>query len=157
MRKLIYLTWHGDRAKQAMRTWHKFHFYSNQSHKFHDKPSSCWLVYSWWPVKFRWTQCLRQNIMLMNSQLSTKGEQDKDRAGNKLVITIDLQNAIISSSSRLATSFCKRKLNVYNLAAHSSWKKQGHCCIWTKAQNGGTGNDIASATIWVSFGENCWR
>lgn len=41
-----------------------------------------------------------------------------------MVIAIDLQNVTALPQADMATFFCKKKINVYNLTAHSSWKKK---------------------------------
>lgn len=83
----------------------------------------------------------------MASKLATKEERAKDRSGQDTVISIDLQNVIALPRANISSFFYKRKLNVYNLTAHCSKSKKGHCCIWSEATSGRAGNDLASATV----------
>jgi hypothetical protein len=87
----------------------------------------------------------------IESKIATKQERDKDRAGTDVVVCLDMQNVIALPRANISSFFYKRKLNLYNLTAHASGgipkQKKGYCCIWTEAQHGRAGNDLASAAI----------
>ena len=75
-------------------------------------------------------------------------ERQADRdAKNTLVVCFDLQNVINCPRAEISSFFYKRKLNLYNLTAHSSISKKGYCAIWTEGMSGRGANDIASAFV----------
>lgn len=82
-----------------------------------------------------------------------KAERDMDRTNmdpNHCIICFDLQNVITVPKGNSSIFFYKRKLNVYNLTAMTiipDKEKITYCAIWTEAQTGRGGNDLANAII----------
>lgn len=98
------------------------------------------------PKKERCDQCesyqtaLDQNLLSQVAESKQKKhiadktamrqERQADRdAENTLVVCFDLQNVITCPRAEISSFFYKRKLNLYNLTAHSSLSKKGYCAI----------------------------
>ena len=82
------------------------------------------------------------------NKLLAKNERDEDRNNTdptKVILTYDLENTFALLRAEISNFYYKRKFSVYNLTAHCSLNKITYCAIWTEAQSGRSGNDIASA------------
>jgi hypothetical protein len=80
----------------------------------------------------------------------TKTERDTDRNlddPTTATICFDLENVIALPRADISNFFYKRKLNTYNLTAHCSVDKAVYNAIWTEADAGRGGNEIASALV----------
>ena len=64
-----------------------------------------------------------------------------------MVICFDLQNVYSLPKAEVSNFFYRRKLNVYNMTAHTSTDKQGYGALWTEGQSGRSANDIASLVV----------
>jgi hypothetical protein len=77
-----------------------------------------------------------------------RAERQRDRDDKDVaVLSFDLQNVVTCPRAEISCFFYYRKLNLYNLTAHLSTTKQGYCAIWTEAEMGRSGNELASAII----------
>jgi hypothetical protein len=76
-----------------------------------------------------------------------RDERKADKVGKKMVVCFDLENVITLPKAGTSNFFYKRKLNLYNLTAHTSLSGQGYCAIWPETLSGRAGIDIASAVV----------
>lgn len=74
---------------------------------------------------------------------------DKNINPNTIVVCFDLENVINLPKTNVGCAFYKRKLNVYNMTAHVNVSSQVYCAIWNEALVGRSGNDLASAVIFI--------
>ncbi|RUS83143.1 hypothetical protein EGW08_009090 [Elysia chlorotica] len=78
----------------------------------------------------------------------TEAERNKDRKDDQaFVICFDLENVFSLPRANISSFFYKRKLSVYHMTAHCSVGGKSYGALWHEAQNGRSGNDIASAVI----------
>lgn len=88
----------------------------------------------------------------MKDKTETKSERDKDRKDVKnntktAVVCFDMQNVLTCPRANVSSFFYKRKLNVYNLTAHSSVNKTAYNAMWAESMAGRGGNEICSALL----------
>ena len=86
----------------------------------------------------------------ISSKIATREERHADTANadrHNLVVSFDLENVFSLPRTTTSSAFYKRKLNLYNLTAVVNRSRKGYCAIWTEAQSGRGGNDIASALL----------
>ena len=85
-------------------------------------------------------------------KIATKEERDTDRKNQSettATVWFDLENVLALPRAEVSNFFYKRKLNTYNLTAHCSIDKSVYNAIWTEADTGRGGNEIASAIITI--------
>ena len=76
---------------------------------------------------------------------ATREERNKDRDNNDVVVCFDLENVVTLPKANVSSFYYKRKLSLFNLAAHCSMNKQGYCAKWTENMASRGGNEISSA------------
>ena len=75
-------------------------------------------------------------------------ERQRDREDKQhLTFCFDLENVISCPRAEVSSFFYKRKMNLYNMTAHSSLTKKGYCAVWMEIMAGRGGNDMASAIV----------
>ncbi|XP_056310757.1 uncharacterized protein LOC130222157 [Danio aesculapii] len=84
----------------------------------------------------------------MADKTAMRQERQKDREDkDTLTVCFDLQNVISCPRAEISSFFYKRKLNLYNLTAHSSQTKKGSVLCGQRTMSGRGANDIASALV----------
>lgn len=86
----------------------------------------------------------------LDSKNATREERNTDRSlkdESSAIICFDLQNVISCPRANTSNLLYKRKLNVFNITAHSSLSPHAYCCIWHEGIAGRGGNEIASCLI----------
>lgn len=65
---------------------------------------------------------------------------------NTCIVAFDLENVFPLPKAEVSNFFYKRKLNCYNLTAHSTYKGQiqQYCLVWHELISGRAGNNLAS-------------
>lgn len=91
-----------------------------------------------------------EDHLMQKDSIRLEREEDKMYGDIKTaVICFDLENVINLPKTNIGYAFYKRKLNVYNLTAHSSIGNQVYCAVWNETLIGRSGNDIASAVVHI--------
>lgn len=87
--------------------------------------------------------------ILKKDSMRLERNMDKNVNPNTIVVCFDLENVINLPKTNVGCAFYKRKLNVYNMTAHVNVSSQVYCAIWNEALVGRSGNDLASAVIFI--------
>jgi hypothetical protein len=92
----------------------------------------------------------------IHAKLAVRAERERDRkVQDVVVICFDLENVFTMPKCGVSSFFYKRKLTGYNLTAHATLRHgdnvtvKYYCAIWTEAQAGRAGDDLASALITI--------
>ena len=82
------------------------------------------------------------------SREETEAERNADRCNkDAFVVCFDLENVFSLPRANISSFFYKRKLNVYHMTTHCSVDRKAYGALWHEAQNGRSGNDIASTVV----------
>lgn len=87
--------------------------------------------------------------ILKKDSMRLERNADKNINPNTIVVCFDLENVINLPMTNVGCAFYKRKLNVYNMTAHVNVSSGVYCAIWNEALVGRSGNDLASAVIFI--------
>lgn len=93
-----------------------------------------------------------ENEKYLSEKLATRLEKNKDKHmkdEHTVVVSYDLENVFALPQAKISNFYYRRKYSVYNLTGYCSKNKVTYCSLWHEKISGRSGNDIASALIFI--------